>query len=196
MQPLPRPALARPSRPQNGFSSIQQPGRGCARALAGASACTAVQSTVLQQLCLCKRKDMCLYVCMEGSKVLLGTQIVAPHGCCWSCLLRAVLQWVVLESAPCASYLALPPSPAPPSLCVSCLLSCPRLVMQPLTTMCSALYDSSTCMHLCLAAQCAHTHTHTHVCVLPGACLQGVGPPPAAVEQQKDELLLCGTDQS
>lgn len=118
----------------------------------------ALQSTVLQQS----------VVCMEDSKVLLDTHVGAPHGC-WSCLLRAVLQWLWFESrhqsVPCFSCLALPPSPP--------LLR--RVMAMP--TPCHAdvdhhlqrHHDRCAWMHLCMTAPRI------------ARCLQGVGPPPAAV---------------
>lgn len=64
------------------------------------------------------------------------THVGAPHGC-WSCLLRAVLQWLwfspVTSQRPVLhAWRFLRPRPSLVST------PCPRLVLQPSTTICSA----------------------------------------------------------
>lgn len=110
-----------------GCSSRQQLGE--VRALDGAGACRAEHCPLQQS-----------EVCMEDSKVLQDTHththVGAPHGC-WSCLLRAVLQWLwfspVTSQRPVLhAWRFLRPRPSLVST------PCPRLVLQPSTTICSA----------------------------------------------------------
>jgi hypothetical protein len=119
----------------NGFSSIQQPGKGCGRALVGVDACSAEHCPAAVRLFAWRTARCCWSQ---------ETQIGAPHGCCWSCLLRAVLQrvWFGLVPQPVSALcfiLGAFSVPRPSFDCAPCCPPCPRFVMQPLTTIRSAL---------------------------------------------------------